>query len=73
MRYVRMKAMALLNNHGIDYPTPVVGYMSSFGALSGICLVMQIITGVLIAAHYTPHIFYAFASVEHIMRDVNDG
>jgi quinol-cytochrome oxidoreductase complex cytochrome b subunit len=47
--------------------------MSSFGSLSGLCLVIQIITGILLAAHYTPHTTLAFSSVEHIMRDVNDG
>jgi len=73
MRFLRIKAVSILNNHLIDYPTPVVGYISSFGSLSGICLVIQIITGVLLTAHYTPHIDYAFISVEHIMRDVNDG
>jgi len=68
-----MKSLSMLNSHLIDYPTPIVGYLSSFGSLSGLCLVIQIITGVLLAAHYTPHVTIAFASIEHIMRDVNDG
>jgi len=34
---------------------------------------IQILTGVLLTTHYTPHVSYAFNSVEHIMRDVNDG
>jgi len=37
------------------------------------CLVIQIITGIFLAMHYTPHIAYAFNSIEHIMRDVNFG
>lgn len=37
------------------------------------CLVIQIITGVLLAMHYTPHVDIAFVSVEHIMRDVSYG
>jgi len=37
------------------------------------CLALQIITGIFLAMHYTPHIDYAFSSVEHIMRDVNYG
>lgn len=37
------------------------------------CLVFQIITGVILAMHYTPHVDLAFLSVEHIMRDVNYG
>jgi len=37
------------------------------------CLVIQIVTGILLAMHYTPHVDIAFVSVEHIMRDVNYG
>ena len=37
------------------------------------CLIIQILTGIFLAMHYTPHIDLAFASVEHIMRDVNYG
>nr|YP_009118065.1 apocytochrome b [Paracercomonas marina]AJF22835.1 apocytochrome b [Paracercomonas marina] len=73
MRFIRMKSLSVINAHLIDYPTPVVGYMSSFGSLSGLCLVIQIVTGILLVAHYTPHVTLAFTSVEHIMRDVNDG
>src|SRR5579872_3915990 len=73
MRFVNIKHLAGINAHLIDYPSPVVGYISTFGSLSGICLVIQIITGVLLVAHYTPHIFLAFLSIEHIIRDVNDG
>lgn len=37
------------------------------------CLVIQIVTGILLAMHYTPHVDIAFVSVEHIIRDVNYG
>jgi quinol-cytochrome oxidoreductase complex cytochrome b subunit len=37
------------------------------------CLIIQILTGIFLAMHYTPHVDLAFASVEHIMRDVNFG
>jgi ubiquinol-cytochrome c reductase cytochrome b subunit len=37
------------------------------------CLVIQIVTGIILAMHYTPHVSLAFDSVEHIMRDVNNG
>jgi ubiquinol-cytochrome c reductase cytochrome b subunit len=47
--------------------------MWSFGSTAGICLVIQIITGIFLAMHYTPHIDYAFLSVEHIMTDVKNG
>jgi len=45
----------------------------SIGSLALVCLVIQIVTGIFLAMHYTPHIEYAFESVEHIMRDVNHG
>jgi len=73
MRFIKMKTFAVINSHLIDYPTPTVGYISSFGSLSGLCLVVQILTGVLLTAHYTPHVLMAFSSIEHIMRDVNEG
>lgn len=73
MRFLHFKMLATIHDQLIDYPTPVVGYLSSFGSLAGICLVIQLLTGILLVAHYTPHTFFAFASVEHIMRDVNDG
>nr|YP_009163731.1 cytochrome b [Triparma laevis]BAS19185.1 cytochrome b [Triparma laevis] len=64
----------VLNSHVIDYPTPSnLTYAWSFGSTAGICLVIQILTGVFLAMHYTPHIDLAFNSVEHIMRDVNNG
>ena len=47
--------------------------MWSFGSAAGLCLVIQIVTGIFLAMHYTPHIDLAFNSVEHIMRDVNNG
>jgi quinol-cytochrome oxidoreductase complex cytochrome b subunit len=59
---------------GAGYPTPKnLNYFWNFGSLAGICLVLQIITGVILAMHYTPHASMAFNSVEHIMRNVNGG
>ncbi|MEM9628423.1 MAG: cytochrome b/b6 [Pseudomonadota bacterium] len=59
---------------GSQYPTPRnLNYMWNFGSLAGIALVVQIVTGIVLAMHYTPHVDYAFASVEHIMRNVNYG
>jgi len=66
--------LAILNSHVVDYPTPInLTYAWSFGSTAGICLVFQILTGVFLAMHYTPNIALAFTSVEHIMRDVNNG
>jgi ubiquinol-cytochrome c reductase cytochrome b subunit len=41
--------------------------------LLALCLIIQIVTGVTLAMHYTPNVLEAFDSVEHIMRDVNNG
>ena len=73
MRFLKIRTVAVINAHLFDYPTPLVGYLSSFGSLSGICLVIQIVTGIFLAAHYTPHVAFAFLSVQHIIRNVNDG
>lgn len=74
MRLIKQPFLITLNSHLIDYPTPInIHYAWNFGFLSAMCLIMQIITGIFLAMHYTPHIELAFASVEHIMRDVNYG
>ena len=66
--------MNVVTDHLIDYPTPInFNYWYNFGLLSGICLGIQLLTGIFLAMHYTPHIDYAWLSVEHIMRDVNYG
>jgi ubiquinol-cytochrome c reductase cytochrome b subunit len=64
----------VLNAHAIEYPTPInFNNLWNFGAMAGICLGIQLLTGIFLAMHYTPHVDYAFLSVEHIMRDVNYG
>lgn len=66
--------LSFLSNHILSYPTPInLNYAWSFGSVAGICLVIQIITGIFLAMHYVPHVSLAFDSVEHIMRDVNYG
>jgi ubiquinol-cytochrome c reductase cytochrome b subunit len=73
-RWTKQSLLAVVNNHIVDYPTPVnISYLWGFGSLAGLCLVIQIITGIFLAMHYSPHVDLAFASVEHIMRDVNYG
>ena len=55
-------------------PTPKnLNWMWILGIVLTFCLVMQIITGIVLVMHYTPHVDMAFASVEHIMRNVNGG
>jgi ubiquinol-cytochrome c reductase cytochrome b subunit len=64
----------LVNDHLVDYPTPSnLTLFWNYGFLAGMCLAVQLITGIALAMHYTPHIDLAFLSVEHIMRDVNNG
>jgi quinol-cytochrome oxidoreductase complex cytochrome b subunit len=68
------KVLFLVKDELIDYPTPAnLNYLWGFGSLVGICLVIQIITGVFLAMHYSSHVYLAFDSVEHIVRDVNSG
>jgi ubiquinol-cytochrome c reductase cytochrome b subunit len=66
--------LSLANDFLIDSPAPSnISYIYGIGSLLGVCLVIQIITGVTLAMHYCPNIDLAFTSVEHIMRDVNNG
>ncbi len=66
--------LKLINAYVIDHSQPTnISYMWNFGSLLGLCLGIQIITGVTLAMHYNPSIAEAFNSVEHIMRDVNNG
>lgn len=70
----RMPIVRLAHDSFVDFPTPKnLNYWYTFGGILTVCLVIQIITGVVLAMHYTPHTDMAFASVEHIMRDVNYG
>nr|UFR82927.1 cytochrome b [Chalcosoma caucasus caucasus] len=66
--------LKIINNSLIDLPTPSnISTWWNFGSLLGLCLMIQIITGIFLAMHYTAHIDYAFNSVIHICRDVNYG
>nr|UOU85367.1 cytochrome b [Theodoxus fluviatilis] len=66
--------LKMLNNSLIDLPAPMnLSIWWNFGSLLGLCLGIQIVTGLFLAMHYTAHIDLAFASVSHITRDVNYG
>src|SRR5579859_6381926 len=70
----RLTIFSFMDHELNDYPTPRnLNYMWSFGSLAGIVLVIMILTGIILAMHYTPNSALAFNSVEHIMRDVNYG
>nr|YP_010117816.1 cytochrome b [Cryptotermes havilandi]QPN53788.1 cytochrome b [Cryptotermes havilandi]URX52849.1 cytochrome b [Cryptotermes havilandi]URX52888.1 cytochrome b [Cryptotermes havilandi] len=66
--------MKVINGALIDLPTPTnISTWWNFGSLLGVCLMMQIITGLFLAMHYCPSTEAAFSSVAHICRDVNYG
>nr|YP_010936675.1 cytochrome b [Callistethus plagiicollis]WKW91644.1 cytochrome b [Callistethus plagiicollis] len=66
--------MKIINNSIIDLPTPSnISAWWNFGSLLGLCLSIQVITGIFLAMHFTAHVDMAFNSVIHICRDVNYG
>nr|AFB20042.1 cytochrome b [Pellorneum pyrrogenys] len=66
--------MKTINDSLIDLPTPSnISSWWNFGSLLGICLITQIITGLLLSMHYTADTNLAFSSVTHICRDVQFG
>ena len=66
--------LKLVNMFIVDSPLPSnISYFWNFGSLLGLCLVIQIVTGIILAMHYTPNINLAFESVDYIMRDVYYG
>nr|YP_010121901.1 cytochrome b [Necrodes littoralis]QRF92660.1 cytochrome b [Necrodes littoralis] len=73
---LRLKSplLKIVNNSLIDYPTPSnISAWWNFGSLLGLCLIIQIVTGIFLAMHYTANVDLAFNSVIHICRDVNYG
>ena len=66
--------LKIANGALVDLPAPRnLSIWWNFGSLLGLCLVVQILTGLFLTIHYTPHIDLAFSSVAHIVRDVNYG
>nr|AEP27445.1 cytochrome b [Deporaus betulae] len=66
--------LSIANSSLIDLPTPSnISTMWNFGSLLGLCLVIQIVTGLFLAMHYCPNVDLAFNSVAHICRNVNYG
>ncbi len=71
---VRLPIVRFMHDTAVSYPVPRnLNYAWTFGGILMLMLVSQIITGIVLAMHYTPHASMAFNSVEHIMRDVNYG
>ena len=70
----RLPIAGLVHSSFVAYPTPRnLNYWWTFGGILSFMLGAQIVTGIVLAMHYTPHVDMAFNSVEHIMRDVNYG
>nr|YP_009511986.1 cytochrome b [Aristeus virilis]AXI97915.1 cytochrome b [Aristeus virilis] len=64
----------IANGAVVDLPAPAnISTLWNFGSLLGLCLVVQLVTGLFLSMHYTAHIDLAFSSVAHICRDVNYG
>ncbi|MEL7488274.1 MAG: cytochrome b, partial [Pseudomonadota bacterium] len=70
----RLPIVRLAYDSFVDFPTPKnLNYWYTFGGILAVCLMTQILTGVVLAMHYTATVDQAFASVERIMRDVPYG
>nr|YP_009112095.1 cytochrome b [Eremias przewalskii]AIY26153.1 cytochrome b [Eremias przewalskii] len=66
--------LKIVNNSFIDLPTPPnISALWNFGSLLGLCLIIQVLTGLFLAMHYTADVTSAFSSVAHIHRDVQHG
>jgi len=77
MNYRQLKKnplLSLYNNYLYDSLLPLnINYFYNYGSLLGFCLVIQLITGILLAMYYIPNIDLAFNSIEYIMREVPYG
>ena len=70
----RLPIIRFMNDTALDFPTPKnLNYWWTFGGILALMLGIQLVTGIVLAMHYVPHVDHAFASVERIMRDVNYG
>src|SRR5688572_3079810 len=70
----RLPIAGLVYSSFVVYPVPRnLNYWWTFGAILAFMLGVQIVTGIVLAMHYTPHVDLAFNSVEHMRRDVNYG
>ena len=75
-KQIRIKhpLFTIINNSLVDLPTPInISTWWNFGSLIGLCLIIQILTGLFLTIHYSANVSIAFDSVIHICRDVNYG
>ena len=68
MRLLKKQVLLrLVNSYLVDSPQPAnISYLWNFGSLLGVCLILQILTGIFLAMHYCPNVDLAFNSVEHM-------
>jgi ubiquinol-cytochrome c reductase cytochrome b subunit len=70
----RHPVLKLINSYLIDHSQPSnISYLWNFGSLLAVCLIIQLASGITLAMHYNPNVLEAFNSIEHIMRDVENG
>jgi len=70
----RLPILRFANDTILTFPTPKnLNYWWTFGGILSLMLGLQIVTGIVLAMHYVPHVDYAFNSIQRIMRDVNYG
>lgn len=70
----RLPIITLMHHEYIEFQMPRnVNYLWAFGAIAMLTLLLMVVTGIVLAMSYDPNTAVAFASVEHIMRDVNYG
>jgi quinol-cytochrome oxidoreductase complex cytochrome b subunit len=71
---MRLPILRMAHDTALSFPTPKnLNYWWTFGGILALMLGIQIVTGIILAMHYVPHVDHAFASIERIMRDVNYG
>jgi quinol-cytochrome oxidoreductase complex cytochrome b subunit len=71
---MRLPIIRMAHDTALTFPTPKnLNYWWTFGGILALMLGIQIVTGIILAMHYVPHVDHAFNSVERIMRDVNYG
>uniref|UniRef100_A0AAU6PC06 Cytochrome b n=1 Tax=Funkikonia zheana TaxID=3133676 RepID=A0AAU6PC06_9HEMI len=66
--------LSIFNSSLVDLPTPLnLSYWWNFGSILGLCLIIQLVTGIFLSMHYNSSVDLAFYSISHIVRDVNYG
>nr|YP_010827545.1 cytochrome b [Sinocentrus brevicornis]WFD60964.1 cytochrome b [Sinocentrus brevicornis] len=71
---LKSKELSIMSNSLVYLPTPInLSIWWNFGSILGVCMITQLMSGIMLSMHYTPDISLAFSSMSHIMRDVTYG